>query len=100
MTVETLVSLADVEAAHERVRDSVRRTPLVSAPWPSADGAPQSDSPDSIWLRSPGVRRVPTAPICSFCCAVDTFSTVSSGQKWKCRPGSLTCSFGLPNNSS
>jgi len=48
---DTLVTLDDVLSARERIGDAVRATPLVPAPWPVADGRPQMDAPDRIWLK-------------------------------------------------
>lgn len=47
----TLVGLADVERAYERVRGTVRETPLLPAPLPAAGGRPGSEGPDAMWLK-------------------------------------------------
>jgi hypothetical protein len=58
-------------------------------------------SPESIRLVSAPVRRAESSdPMDSRCTRVETFSTVSTGQKWKCRPWVETSSFGSPNTSS
>ncbi|MXW67717.1 MAG: threonine/serine dehydratase [Gemmatimonadales bacterium] len=54
----TLVSLADVEAAHERIRGAVRRTPLIPAPFPRAGGRGATDAPDGVWLKCENLQRV------------------------------------------
>jgi threonine dehydratase len=46
-----LVTLSDVRTARELIGHAVRTTPLVPAPLPVADGRPQSDLPDRIWLK-------------------------------------------------
>lgn len=51
MTGEPLVTLSDIRSARGLIGDAVRTTPLVPAPLPVANGRPQSDSPDRIWLK-------------------------------------------------
>ncbi|WP_419950746.1 threonine ammonia-lyase [Candidatus Palauibacter sp.] len=47
-----LVSLADVENAHTRIRGAVRRTPLIPAPLPRPGGRAATDGPDAaLWLK-------------------------------------------------
>lgn len=47
----TLVTLADIEAARERIGPAVRRTPLVPAPRPRAGGRASGEAPDAVWLK-------------------------------------------------
>ena len=51
MTREPLVTLADIEAARDRIGSAVRRTPLLTAPRPARGGRASSDAPDAIWLK-------------------------------------------------
>ncbi|MFV1986371.1 MAG: threonine/serine dehydratase [Gemmatimonadota bacterium] len=48
---DALVTLTDVRRARKRIGDAVRTTPLVPAPWPVAGGRPQTDAPDTVWLK-------------------------------------------------
>ncbi len=55
----TLVSLADVRAAHERIVHSVRRTPLLPVPMPTGGGRAATDIPDgALWLKCENLQRV------------------------------------------
>ena len=53
-----LVSLQDVQDAQLRIRNAVRRTPLVSAPFPEVGGLPVEGSIDRIWLKCENLQRV------------------------------------------
>ena len=53
-----LVSLPDVEAARDRIRGAVRRTPLITAPLPLAKGRAATDAPDALWLKCENLQRV------------------------------------------
>lgn len=48
---DRLVSLADVEAARDRIGSAVRRTPLLPAPRPRAGGRASGDAPDEVFLK-------------------------------------------------
>lgn len=48
---DPLVSLADVEAARDRIGPAVRRTPLLPAPRPTAGGRASGDPPDALSLK-------------------------------------------------
>ncbi|WP_420464236.1 threonine ammonia-lyase [Candidatus Palauibacter sp.] len=53
-----LVSLADIEAAHDRIRGAVRRTPLIPAPVPRPGGRAATDGPDALWLKCENLQSV------------------------------------------
>ena len=58
MTRPELVSLQDVQDAQLRIRDAVRRTPLVSAPLPEVGVSPVEGSLDRLWLKCENLQRV------------------------------------------
>ena len=55
---ETLVPVADVERARERIRGAVRQTPLIPAPLPTSGGRAATDAPDGVWLKCENLQRV------------------------------------------
>lgn len=57
-STDVLVSLADVEAAHERVEGAVRRTPLIPLPFPVEGGRAPTDEGGRIWVKCENLQRV------------------------------------------
>ena len=53
-----LVTLEDVQAAHERIANAVRRTPLIPVPLPTARGRAATDAGGRMWLKCENLQRV------------------------------------------